>query len=856
MKQLVLGILAHVDAGKTTISEALLYRAGAIRKFGRVDHGDAFLDTHALERGRGITIFSKQALFSHGESTFTLLDTPGHVDFSPEMERTLSVLDYAVLVISGTDGVQSHTETLWRLLARYRVPTFLFVNKMDLAGAERGARLVELQKRLDGGCVDFDPAQSNEAFYEALALCDETLMERYLETGAIEQDDIRTLIARRRVFPCFFGSALRLDGVDELLHALDCYTRVPTAHERFGARVFKITEDEQGTRLTHLKITGGTLAVKAALPAPEEADGIAAEKVNQIRLYTGAKFQTVDCASAGMICAVTGLSRTFAGMGLGCEASSDAPLLEPVLTYRVDLPAGTDVTDALRKLRRLAQEDPLLQAAWDEAAGEIRVQLMGAVQLEVLQSVIAERFGLNVTFSQGSIVYKETIAASVEGVGHFEPLRHYAEVHLALTPLPRGSGLHFAADCPPDTLDAGWQRLVLTHLAEKTHRGVLTGAPITDMKMTLIAGRAHTKHTEGGDFRQATYRAVRHGLHMAQSVLLEPWCRFSLTVPAACVGRAMSDLQRLHAEFAPPDGAGDMATLTGRAPVATMQDYPMEVAGYTQGRGALSCTPDGYAPCHDVDEVISKIGYDCDADVENTADSVFCAHGAGFHVRWDEVRAHMHLQTGFGVSAPPEPEPAAVLERRAARYCATLAEDAELLAIFERTYGPVRRDPLAAFASSKKLDLSEYEFCAQPTETEYLLVDGYNVIFAWDDLRALAARELDAARGQLINLLCNYQGFHRCTVILVFDAYRTPHSTGEVEQVHNISVVYTREAETADMYIEKATHELARHYRVRVVTSDGLEQLIILGHGAARVSAAMFWEELRQSEAAIRALLT
>ena len=784
-KQIVLGILAHVDSGKTTLSEAMLYRTGAIRKLGRVDHGDAFLDTDSLEKARGITIFSKQALLTAGNTGITLLDTPGHVDFSTETERTLQVLDYAVLVVSGTDGVQSHTETLWRLLRRYHVPTFVFVNKMDLPGMTREQLLSQLNHRLGEGFVDFgtEPAARNEA----LALCDEQLMEKMLDAGTLTDADIIPAVARRHVFPCWFGAALRLDGVDALLEGLDRYTRPAPALHAFGARVFKVSQDEQGTRLTWLRVTGGELKVKALLSG--EADGEPwAEKANQLRLYSGAKYTLTEAIGPGQVCAVTGLTHAKPGTGLGAERDSDVPVLEPVLSYQVLLPEGADVHAALGKLHRLEEEEPQLHVVWNETLGEIHVQLMGEVQLEVLRSLLAERFGLEVSFGPGGILYKETITEPMEGVGHYEPLRHYAEVHLLLEPLPRGSGMQFAADCREEVLDKNWQRLVLTHLEEKQHLGVLTGSPLTDVKITLIAGRAHLKHTEGGDFRQATYRAVRQGLMLAKSQLLEPWYAFRLEVPAENIGRAMSDIQRMEGTFDPPESGEETAVLTG------------------------------------------------------------------FVVPWDQVRSHMHVDSGWGKSTRPEQE-AAVPQRRAMAYRATLEEDAELLKIFERTYGPIKRDPLAAFRPVQKRERPDFAAEQWEIAPEYLLVDGYNIIFAWDELNALSKESLDAARHKLMDILCNYQGFQKCVLILVFDAYRVPGSPGSIEQYHNIHVVYTKEAETADMFIERVTHEIGRNRRVRVATSDGMEQIIILGHGALRVSARMFHEEVQNVEKQIRALV-
>ena len=856
-KQLVIGILAHVDSGKTTLSEALLYGTGTIRKLGRVDHKDAFLDTDALEKARGITIFSKQALFTAGNTDFTLLDTPGHVDFSTETERTLQVLDYAVLVISGTDGVQSHTETLWRLLRRYRIPTLVFVNKMDLPGPGREALLTQLNRRLGDGFVDFGAEQADRD--EALALCDERLMETMLDRGILTDTDLIPAIARRHVFPCWFGSALKLQGVDALVEGLDRYTRPAPALEAFGAKVFKVSQDEQGNRLTWLRVTGGALKVKAQLTG--EVDGEPwAEKANQLRLYSGAKFTLAECIGPGQVCAVTGLTKARPGEGLGAERDSDLPVLEPVLNYQVLLPEGADVHAALGKLHRLEEEEPQLHVVWNETLGEIHVQLMGEIQLEVLKSLLAERYGLEVSFGPGGILYKETITEAMEGVGHYEPLRHYAEVHLKLEPLPRGSGMQFAADCREEVLDKNWQRLVLTHLEEKQHLGVLIGAPLTDVKITLIAGRAHLKHTEGGDFRQATYRAVRQGLMMADQIhktqLLEPWYAFRLELPSDNVGRAMNDIQNMGGSFDPPEtGAdGDTTLLTGTAPASTMRSYPMEVVGYTRGRGHLTLTLDGYRPCHNAAEVIEAAGYEPEHDLDNPADSVFCAHGAGFVVPWEQVRSHMHVDSGWGKTAKTE-EAVQARPRRMAAYRATLEEDAELLKIFEQTYGPIKRDPLAAFRPTQKRERPDFNAEQWEIQPEYLLVDGYNIIFAWDELNALSKESLEAARHRLMDILCNYQGFKKCVLILVFDAYRVPGSPGSIEQYHNIHVVYTREAETADMFIERVTHEIGKGRRVRVATSDGMEQVIILGHGALRVSARMFHEEVQEAEKEIRRYL-
>lgn len=851
-RSIVLGVLAHVDSGKTTLSEAMLYRAGVIRKLGRVDHRDAFLDTDALERARGITIFSKQALLDAGQTHITLLDTPGHVDFSAEAERTLQVLDYAVLVISGPGGVQSHTETLWQLLRRYRIPTFVFVNKMDLPGPTRAELLEQLNRRLGEGFVDF--GADSAARDEALALCDERLMDAWLEQGALEDGQILPAIARRHVFPCWFGSALRLDGVDPLLEGLDRFTRPAPALSAFGAAVFKVSQDEQGARLTWLRVTGGELKVKDLLSG-EGPEGPWAEKANQLRLYSGTKYTLAERVGPGQVCAVTGLTQCRPGQGLGAQRDSEPPALEPVLSYQVLLPEGADAHAALDKLRRLEQEDPQLHVVWNETLGQIHLQLMGEIQLEVLRTLLAQRFGLEVSFGPGGILYKETITEPIEGVGHYEPLRHYAEVHLKLEPLPPGSGMQYAADCREEVLDKNWQRLVLTHLEEKQHLGVLTGAPLTDMKITLIAGNAHLKHTEGGDFRQATYRAVRQGLMMGKSQLLEPWYSFRLEVPAENIGRAITDIQRREGTFDPPETGLETAVLTGTAPVATLRDYPVELAGYTHGRGRINLTPVGYRPCHNAAQVIAESGYQPQHDLDNPADSVFCAHGAGFVVSWADVRSHMHVDSGWGKSQRPADAAPAPSPRRAAAYRATLEEDAELMKIFERTYGPIKRDPLAAFRPVKKTERPDFAAQSWTIAPEYLLVDGYNLIFAWEELSALAKQSLDAARTRLADILCNYQGYKKCVVILVFDAYRVPGSPGAIEQYHNIHIVYTKEAETADMYIERVTHEIGKQRRVRVVTSDGAEQIIILGHGALRVSSRLFQQEVEEVEREIRALL-
>ena len=855
MKHLCLGILAHVDAGKTTLAEALLYHSGALRKLGRVDHRDAFLDTDTIERERGITIFSKQAELTLGERPVTLLDTPGHVDFSAEAERVLRVLDCAVLIVSGTDGIQGHTLTLWRLLERYEVPVFLFINKMDLAGADREKLMADLKGRLNGGCVDF-----GGDFAEEAALCDEAALERYLETGEVSAEDLSRMIGERKLFPCFFGSALKLEGVDALADGLERYAPSADSPQEFGARVFKIARDAQGARLTYLKVTGGTLRVKSVLtnrrPGPEQ-EKVWEEKADQLRVYSGSKFRPVDVAEAGEVVAVTGLTQTVPGQGLGFEEDWAGPVLEPVLNYQILLADGTDPHTALLHLRQLEEEDPQLHIVWNEQSREIHARLMGEVQLEILQRRVRERFGMEVDFGPGAVCYRETIANVVEGIGHFEPLRHYAEAHLLLEPLPRGSGLRFASACSTDALDLNWQRLVLTHLEEKTHLGVLTGSPITDMRITLIAGRAHDKHTEGGDFRQATYRAVRQGLMQAESVLLEPWYEFRLEIPSAQLGRAMNDLQRMNGDLEPPETFGEETVLSGAAPVAQLRDYAREVAAYTRGHGRLSCRSGGYRPCANAEEVIAAMGYDPERDVENTPDSVFCGHGAGFNVKWDQVPSMAHVDSGLRRSRPEAREEETARRSAPAAYVGTREQDKELQEIFERTYGPVKRqvfippkEPKRPPAGEEKRSVKE-----QLPQDEYLLVDGYNIIFAWDELKAIARENLDAARAALCDLLCNYQGYRKCRVIAVFDAYKVKGGLGSVEKYHNIHVVYTKEAETADAYIERATYEL-RGRRVRVATSDGPEQLIILGHGALRLSATHFREEMEQVQGQISGVLT
>lgn len=837
MKQLAVGILAHVDAGKTTLSEALLYAAGLIKTPGRVDHKNAFLDTDSLERERGITIFSKQAVLPLEGCTITLLDTPGHVDFSAEAERTLQVLDYAVLVISGTDGVQSHTETVWRLLKKYKIPTFLFVNKMDIARQTQAEALAGLKQRLHESCLDFTEG-IGDGFFESLALCGEQAMEEYLQKGSVVDETICQLIAARKVFPCFFGSALKLQGVSELLQGLQRYTKAPVYPVQFGAKVYKTSRDSAGTRLTHMKITGGSLQVKDVLSGGSGEEAWQ-QKADSIRIYSGEKYKNVSEASAGSICAVTGLGHTHPGQGLGNEAPSPEPLLAPVLTYQLLLPAGADVPATLAALAVLEEEDPQLRVVWKKDLGEIHLQVMGEVQLEVLSVLLKERFDLDAKFGTGSIVYKETIENTVEGVGHFEPLRHYAEVHLLLKPGAPGSGPVFTTQCSEDVLDKNWQQQVLNHLGEKQHRGVLTGAAVTDINVALATGRGHTKHTEGGDFREAAHRALRQGLMQAQSVLLEPWYEFRLEVPAEAIGHAMADVQRMSGEFEGPEPKGDTALLKGSCPVATMQGYARQVAAYTKGQGRLHCISGGYRPCHNAAEIIKRTGYDPERDVENTPDSVFCSHGAGYIVKWNEVARHMHCESVLKTEPPNPPPQKAPPTRRAAP--GSLEEDKQLKAIFEKTYGTTLDNNLLA-QSRKAPPPQEYIWQDVP---EYLLVDGYNIIFDWPILKTVAAENLAAARQMLMDILSNYQGFKKCGLVLVFDAYKVAGGTQSIDAYEGIHVVYTKEAETADAYIEKTTYSLAKKHKVRVATSDGAEQMIILGHGALRMSAAMLWQEVQ-----------
>ena len=859
-----IGIVAHVDAGKTTLSESMLYHAGAIRKLGRVDHKDAFLDTDQMERERGITIFSKQAVFRWKDRTITLLDTPGHVDFSAEMERVLQVLDCAVLVVSGADGVQGHTQTLWKLLKRYHIPTFLFVNKMDQEGTDGEKLLKELRKRFGENVVPFVDIMTEsdcpggkvylhtkesavEEVLEELAVCEDDMMEEYLEDGRISLDKVQKAVADRQVFPCYFGSALHSQGVEELLDGLDLYIKDKTYPAEFGAKVYKIARDNQGNRLTYLKVTGGRLKVK------DVVEGLN-EKINQIRIYSGEKFEAVQEVEAGRVCAVTGLENTRPGQGIGAEEESDLPVLEPVLTYKILLPDDCDVHKMLLNLKILEEEEPELHIVWEEQTSEIHVQLMGDVQIEILQRMIKERFGVLVEFGEGSIVYKETITAPIEGVGHFEPLRHYAEVHLRLEPGERGSGMQFAAECSEDILDRNWQRLVLTHLEEKEHKGVLTGSPITDMKITLTSGRAHQKHTEGGDFRQATYRAVRQGLKKADSILLEPYYEFRMELPSENVGRAMTDIQNMSGKFGTPMIEEETTVLTGSAPVSLMRGYQKEFTAYTGGRGRMAVSLKGYDICHNQEEVLAASTYDSEADLANPTGSVFCAHGAGFVVDWDEVEEYMHMEHTLESGNDDEMDVMEVtLPKR--RHSSIELTREELDAIYVRTpdpkknrsTGPVTvrvkektREPGSAYQDPKW----EARRRAKAGTEEYLLVDGYNIIFSWEELKELSERDIGAARGKLADILSNYQGFRKCTLILVYDAYKVEGNPGEVMKYHNIYIVYTKEAETADQYIEKTVRRIAKNADVTVATSDGLEQVIIMGQGAHRMSALGLKEEV------------
>ncbi|MBQ6888286.1 MAG: TetM/TetW/TetO/TetS family tetracycline resistance ribosomal protection protein [Lachnospiraceae bacterium] len=852
MKKIVIGILAHVDAGKTTLSEAMLYKCGSIRSLGRVDNKDAFLDTYTLERERGITIFSKQARIKTESLSITLLDTPGHVDFSSEMERTLQVLDYAILVINGADGVQGHTVTLWSLLRKYKIPVFLFVNKMDQNGTDSKKLLLELQSRLNENCIDF--SEKKENFYEQAAMSDEAALEEYLENGILTDEVLRELIYKRKIFPCFFGSALKLTGVEEFLSGLETYTKEPDFKKDFGAKVFKITRDEQGNRLTFMKVTGGSLKVKSFL--------VEEEKVNQIRIYSGEKFEAVSEVQAGDVCAVMGPLKTYPGQGIGVESASGMPVLEPVLTCSIQLPEGCDVAVMLPKLRQLEEEDPMLHIIWNESLQEIQAQIMGEIQIEILKSMILERFGVAVEFGSGNIVYKETIKNSVEGVGHFEPLKHYAEVHLLLEPAETGSGLSFFTDCSEDMLAKNWQRLILTHLEEKEHKGVLTGAAITDMKITLVAGRAHLKHTEGGDFRQATYRALRQGLKQAESVLLEPYYEYRLEVPETVIGRAMTDLEKRCGTFEIAGNNDGTAVLTGMVPAVNMQDYQTEVSAYTKGQGRLFMSLKGYLPCHNAQEVIEKAGYDSERDLENPTGSVFCAHGAGFVVEWNRVKEYMHVDSGLDFSEQNQDKVS--LDRHEGNAGTASAEmtigTEEIDQILERTFHANTKDKTNGKARTpwkKKpayvpAKTSEWKPKQAEKKEQYLLVDGYNILFAWEELAELAKINIDSARGQLLDTLCDYQAMKGCQLIVVFDAYRVKGHAEEVTDYHNIHVVYTKEAETADQYIEKFAHENGSKYQVTVATSDGLEQIIIRGQGCLLVSARELREEVERTKQFVR----
>ncbi len=853
MKRLTIGILAHVDAGKTTLSETLLYVSGKIRSMGRVDNKDAYLDNYELERARGITIFSKQAVFQTEDSEIILVDTPGHVDFSAEMERTLQVLDYAILVISGADGVQGHTKTLWQLLKRYDIPVFLFVNKMDQPGIKKDELMAKIKKQLEDGCIDFTHTDS-EDFFDQVAMCEESLMDEFLEKGLVDTSHIIKAIYQRKLFPCYFGSALKLQGVKEFLEGISAYTKKPQYSKEFGAKVFKIARDENGNRLTYLKLTGGRLKVRDSLTGENKGttsveEGYWEEKVTQIRIYSGEKFTSINEAEPGMVCAVTGLNYTYPGQGLGVEAASNAPILEPVLSYEIVLKEGCDPRQMLPKLRILEEENPELHILWEEELQEIQAQIMGEVQIEVLKSLIQERFGVLVEFGHGSIVYKETIADIVEGVGHFEPLRHYAEVHLLMEPLPSGSGLQFVSGCSEDVLDKNWQHLIMTHLGEKEHRGVLTGSPITDIKITVVGGRAHTKHTEGGDFRQATYRAVRNGLKQAKSILLEPYYKFQIEIPETMVGRAMTDVEKMGGSCELTKSENGWAILSGNAPVATMKNYQQELIAYTKGQGRMFCDILGYMQCHNQPEVIEAIGYDSERDVHNPTGSVFCAHGSGFYVEWNEVKNYMHVESYLRPQST-EPEPVITYQS------STVSEEdwigtEEIDQILDRTYNANK----GSKSNWKKEHSSHQEYVgprvitSQPKsrKEEYLLVDGYNVIYAWEDLKNIADTNVDGARGKLLDIMCNYQGIKKCNLIVVFDAYRISGHKTEIFDYHNIHVVYTQEAETADQYIEKFVHEKISNYHITVATSDGLEQIIIRGNGASLLSARELKEEVERT---------
>ncbi|MEE0960207.1 MAG: translation factor GTPase family protein [Lachnospiraceae bacterium] len=859
MNRLIFGILAHVDAGKTTLSEGLMYKSGAIRKIGRVDNKDAHLDTNELERARGITIFSSQAELKIDDLDITLLDTPGHVDFSAEMERTLRVLDYAILIISGADGVQGHTETLWKLLREYNVPVFIFVNKMDQNGTDKEKILEDIREKLTDSCVDFTDTDSEE-FYENIAMSDEHVMEDYLDNMTVSIEDIQGLIVERKIFPCFFGSALRLTGIDEFMQGLYTYTLRPEYSKEFGARVYKITREADGTRLTHIKVTGGTLRVKTELTG--DTDGREwREKINQIRLYSGDKYETVNEACAGMVCALTGLNYTYCGEGFGYEYSDNQSYLEPVLTYKINLPDSISETQMLPKLRMLEEEDPKLSIVWDEELKEIQAKIMGEVQLEILKSVIKERFGVDITFGAGNIVYKETIENVVEGVGHFEPLRHYAEVHLILEPAPRGSGVHVYTDCSEDILDKNWQRLIVTHIEEREHRGVLTGSPVTDINIILVTGRAHIKHTEGGDFRQATYRAIRQGLKMAHSRLLEPYYEFRLEVPEVNIGRAMMDIEKMHGKFEMPVTSDGVAVITGSAPVSLMHDYQNEVIAYSKGHGRLNLTLKGYDLCHNEDEVIAKYNYDSESDIANPTGSVFCAHGSGYLVPWNEVYSYMHVDS---VLAAKNKNNLDIIENNPLnRVSEGVIDLDEIDDIINKTFFANRGASNAKWRRNKRVK-EDMEFAISRDfgvkknvknnagKEKYLLIDGYNVIFAWDELNELAKTNIDGARDRLLDIMCNYQGVKKCNLIVVFDAYRVENHKTEFFDYHNIHVVYTKEAETADQYIEKFAHENGRRYDVTVVTSDGLEQIIIQGQGCTLISAREFKEYIKANDELIK----
>lgn len=846
MKKITIGILAHVDAGKTTLSESLLYQTGSIRKIGRVDHGDAFLDSHEIERERGITIFSSQAEFFFGNTEVTLVDTPGHADFSSETERTLQILDYAVLVVSGTDGIQSHTETLWQLLMRYQIPCFIFFNKMDVSHRSKAELIKEIQTNFSPSCIDFSDLKPIE-IREELALCDDILMERFSEQSVFSDEEIQGAVYRRTVFPCFFGSALKSEGIEQFLKGLDRFTAQTEYGTEFGAKVFKITRDSQGERLTHLKITGGKLTVKMLLNA-----GSQAEKVNQIRQYNGTKFELKNEADAGTVCTVTGLSKTYPGEGLGAEQDSNEGILEPILNYRVILPETEDVHTVFPLLKQLEEEDPYLKVEKDEMLQEIHVRIMGEVQLEVLKRFIFQRFHMRLEFAYSNIAYKETICNKTIGVGHYEPLRHYAEVHLLLEPGKRGSGLVFESKCREEVLERNYQRLILTHLQEKQHLGALGGFPITDLKLTLVAGKAHQKHTVGGDFRQAAYRAVRQGLRKATGQILEPWYRIKLEVPADCIGRAMTDIQQMGGICNPPDSRENTSVLTGEVPAAELGNYQQTFIGYTGGKGRMTFQFCGYQPCHNEEEVLRKRNYQPDSDTENTADSVFCSHGSGFVVSWDQVQNYQHIDSGIRLDSKE------IQLKKAESYQKLLATDEELMKIFEKTYGPVKRHSFHALKSVKTPPSSAKQkpySGLKKSGKEYLLIDGYNIIYAWDDLRHLAEKNMDLARETLLRRICNYRGFHQCEIILIFDAYRVEGGLRSSDCVCGVHLVYTKEAETADMYIEKVTHELGRDHKVRVATSDRLEQLIIIGNGAVRIPAESFLEEVEETERQIQEFL-